>query len=145
MTVLWISTKVVIANKRVFVFVRLLFRPLLAFLSRNCFLYIYFIYDLSPGCQNVDKDGKAGRYYKGSVAKTISGKKCQKWSEQKPHKHKYAFVGDHNFCRNPKNGHTGVWCYTTSRKKRWEICAVPKCKSGAAIGFENCDKGGSKF
>ena len=37
-------------------------------------LYIYSIFDLSPGCQNVDKDGKAGRYYKGSVAKTISGK-----------------------------------------------------------------------
>ena len=79
------------------------------------------------------------------ISKTISGKKCQKWSEQKPHKHKYAFVGNHNFCRNPKNGHTSVWCYTTSRKKRWEICAVPKCKSGAAIGFENCDIGGSKF
>ena len=114
--------------------------------KKKCFfLYIYSIFDLSLGCQNVDKDGKAGRQYKGSVAKTISGKKCQKWSEQKPHKHKYAFVGDHNFCRNPKNGHTSVWCYTTSRKKRWEICAVPKCKSGAAIGFENCDIGGSKF
>ena len=79
------------------------------------------------------KDGKAGRYYKGSVAKTISGKKCQKWSKQKPHKHKYAFVGDHNFCRNPKNGHTGVWCYTTSRKKRWEDCDVPKCNLGVIL------------
>ena len=75
------------------------------------------------------------------ISKTISGKKCQKWSKQKPHKHKYAFVGNHNFCRNPKNGHTGVWCYTTSRKKRWEYCAVPKCKLGAAISFENCDIG----
>ena len=75
------------------------------------------------------------------ISKTISRKKCQKWSEQKPHKHKYAFVGNHNFCRNPKNGHTGVWCYTTSRKKRWEYCAVPKCKLGAAISFENCDIG----
>ena len=75
------------------------------------------------------------------ISKTISGKECQKWSEQKPHKHKYAFVGDHNFCRNPKNGHTGVWCYTASRKKRWEDCAVPKCKLGAAICFENCDIG----
>ena len=89
----------------------------------------------------MEKDGKAGRYYKGSVAKTISGKKCQKWSEQKPYKHKYAFVGDHNFCRNPKNGHTGVWCYTTSRKKRWEDCAVPKCKLGAAISLKNCEIG----
>ena len=67
------------------------------------------------------------------ISKTISGKKCQKWSEQKPHKHKYAFVGDHNFCRNPKNDQTGVWCYTTSRKKRWEYCDVPKCNLGVIL------------
>ena len=50
----------------------------------------------------MDKDGKAGKNYKGSVAKTISGKECQKWSEQKPQKHGFGDVGDHNFCRNPE-------------------------------------------
>ena len=92
--------------------------------------------DFSPGCQNVDKDGKAGKNYKGSVAKTISGKECQKWSEQKPQKHGFGDVGDHNFCRNPEynEGVWGaVWCYTTDTKTRWEACDVPKCDIGRIL------------
>ena len=84
----------------------------------------------------MDKDGKAGKNYKGSVAKTISGKECQKWSEQKPQKHGFGDVGDHNFCRNPKyNGRVwgGVWCYTTDTKTRWEACDVPKCDIGRIL------------
>jgi len=79
----------------------------------------------SPDCQNEGEDGKNGKDYEGNVAKTVSGYKCQKWSEQKPHKHKFADQGKHNFCRNP-DGHKGVWCYTTARK-RWEECDVPVC------------------
>ena len=84
----------------------------------------------------MDKDGKAGKNYKGSVAKTISGKECQKWSEQKPQKHGFGDVGDHNFCRNPEyNGGVwgGVWCYTTDTKTRWEACDVPKCDIGGIL------------
>merc|ERR1719430_2304357 len=58
------------------------------------------------GCQNEDTKGED---YEGNVAKTVSGLECQKWSEQKPHEHK------------------GVWCYTTDKNKRWELCDVPKC------------------
>ena len=88
----------------------------------------------------MDKDGKAGKNYKGSVAKTISGKECQKWSEQKPQKHGFGHVGDHNFCRNPKyNGRVwgGVWCYTTDTKTRWEACDVPKCDIGGILQKHN--------
>ena len=67
-----------------------------------------------------------GKDYKGEVDKTVSGKDCQDWAVQKPHKHKFEDVGEHNFCRNPDN-HTTVWCYTTSKNKRWEACDVPKC------------------
>ena len=84
----------------------------------------------------MDKDGKAGKNYKGSIAKTISGKECQKWSEQKPQKHGFGDVGDHNFCRNPEyNGGVwgGVWCYTTDTKTRWEACDVPKCDIGGIL------------
>ena len=29
-----------------------------------------------------------------------------------------------NYCRNP-DGSATVWCYTTSRSKRWEYCKDP--------------------
>ena len=75
----------------------------------------------SLDCQTGD-----GKGYKGEVDKTVSGKDCQDWAEQSPHKHKFEEVGEHNFCRNPDN-HTMVWCYTTDKKKRWEKCDVPQC------------------
>merc|ERR1712179_524345 len=50
------------------------------------------------GCQNEDTKGED---YEGNVAKTVSGLECQKWSEQKPHKHKFSDLGEHNSCRNP--------------------------------------------
>ena len=84
---------------------------------------------ISPECQNVGADGTAGKDYKGSVARTISGRVCQKWSEQKPHRHQFKEVGKHNFCRNPDE-EPGVWCYTMDKRKRWELCDVPKCDKG---------------
>ena len=77
-------------------------------------------------CLKIGEDGKAGKDYKGKVSTTISGKKCQKWSEQTPHTHKWGNEGNHNFCRNIDN-HKGVWCYTTDPKVPWEHCRVPKC------------------
>jgi len=78
-----------------------------------------------PKC-DIDCQAGDGKYYKGEVNKTGSGKDCQVWAEQKPHKHKHKDVGENNFCRNPDN-HDAVWCYTTDKKKRWEECNVPKC------------------
>ena len=88
-----------------------------------------------PGCQNEGEGGLFGKDYEGNVAKTVSGLECQKWSEQKPHKHKFADVGEHNFCRNPDD-HKGVWCYTTDKKKRWEACDVPKCDIGQNVSIQ---------
>ena len=81
----------------------------------------YFLTSASSDCQADD-----GKNYKGEMNKTKSGKDCQDWAEQTPHKHKFEEVGEHNFCRNPDN-HTMVWCYTTDKKKRWEKCDVPQC------------------
>merc|ERR1712179_443546 len=97
----------------------------ISLLCLGCFLSIDKVHGYSYDCQNEGEDGKNGKDYEGNVAKTVSGYKCQKWSEQKPHKHKFADQGKHNFCRNP-DGHKGVWCYTTARK-RWEECDVPVC------------------
>jgi hypothetical protein len=52
-----------------------------------------------------------------------------RWDQQNPHKHdrtptskKYKqFDLKENYCRNP-DGHTGIWCYTTDPKKRYEVC-----------------------
>merc|ERR1712179_663258 len=97
----------------------------ISLLCLGCFLSIDKVQGYRYDCQNEGEDGKNGKDYEGNVAKTVSGYKCQKWSEQKPHKHKFADQGKHNFCRNP-DGHKGVWCYTTARK-RWEECDVPVC------------------
>merc|ERR1712179_283143 len=97
----------------------------ISLLCLGCFSSIDKVHGYSYDCQNEGEDGKNGKDYEGNVAKTVSGYKCQKWSEQKPHKHKFADQGKHNFCRNP-DGHRGVWCYTTARK-RWEECDVPVC------------------
>lgn len=67
-----------------------------------------------------------------NISKTISGKSCQAWSSQVPHKHdfkpeKYSHkgLGDHDFCRDPNNQYKGKgsWCYTTDANTRWEKCS----------------------
>ena len=71
--------------------------------------------------------GVKGDKYRGKQSKTRSGKKCQLWVEQTPHKHttlpethpKAGLVSNH--CRNP-TGEETIWCYTNDPLKRWEFC-----------------------
>ena len=70
-------------------------------------------------CQNLSN---YGRGYTGDESKTVSGKECQRWASQYPHKHDQP-AWDHNFCRNPTSDDGGVWCYTTSSNTRWEYCS----------------------
>ena len=55
-----------------------------------------------------------GASYSGRMNVTASGRTCQVWAVSQPHEHKYADVGEHNFCRNPGPSSRGVWCYTTA-------------------------------
>jgi Mg-chelatase subunit ChlD len=82
---------------------------------------------------------KGGQEYAGRVFKTRSGRTCQRWDRQSPHKHtrnnpsKFpdASLADAgNFCRNPDNDPEGPWCYTTDKYTRWEYCDVPVCPGG---------------
>jgi hypothetical protein len=74
--------------------------------------------------------------YRGTLAKTVSGRICQPWSSQMPQEHSNSPEArplsglEENYCRNP-DGEDGAWCYTTDPAKRWELCAVPTCSSGA--------------
>ncbi|KAM9435218.1 plasminogen [Clarias gariepinus] len=73
-----------------------------------------------------------GNSYRGKIAVTISGKTCQTWSSQVPHKHSrtpenYPCKGlNNNYCRNPDNERS-PWCYTTDPETRWEYCNIPTC------------------
>uniref|UniRef100_A0AAQ5ZJF3 Plasminogen n=1 Tax=Amphiprion ocellaris TaxID=80972 RepID=A0AAQ5ZJF3_AMPOC len=73
-----------------------------------------------------------GAAYRGTIAVTESGKACQSWSTQTPHKHNrtpenYPCKGlENNYCRNPDNERM-PWCYTTDSDTRWEYCKVPQC------------------
>ncbi|XP_038623659.1 plasminogen-like isoform X2 [Tachyglossus aculeatus] len=77
-----------------------------------------------------------GDTYRGKIAVTASGKTCQRWSEQTPHKHSrtpenFPCKGlEENYCRNP-DGESAPWCYTTDSDVRMEHCNVPRCGAQA--------------
>jgi len=79
-------------------------------------------------CDEILK-GHKDRDYRGCVARTKTGRKCQKWEAQKPHKHSdmsgwkvkhYGLYG--NMCRNPDSRLKTIWCYTTDPKMKKEEC-----------------------
>jgi len=82
-----------------------------------------------------------GASYRGRKTTTKSGRICQNWVSQSPHKH-YATCCHpesnpnaglvDNFCRNPDNEPEGPWCYTTDASVRWEYCGVQKCTENSA-------------
>jgi hypothetical protein len=63
--------------------------------------------------------------YRGCQTKTVSGRTCQNWDSQSPHRHSRYSVdkgsAGNNYCRNP-DGEPTIWCYTTDPNKRWELC-----------------------
>ncbi|XP_062980541.1 plasminogen-like isoform X2 [Elgaria multicarinata webbii] len=91
--------------------------------------------DPSPGRQCL---AGRGEDYRGTVALTASGEKCQPWAAQAPHKHArtpkiYPCKGlEENYCRNP-DGVTSPWCFTTNPRKRWEYCNIPSCDDAAVV------------
>ncbi|KAI8491001.1 hypothetical protein Bbelb_314200 [Branchiostoma belcheri] len=89
------------------------------------------LYSISPA-QVIDCMEDDGTSYRGTVTVTGTGRTCQRWDRQTPHKHtrtsaNYPSSGlEQNYCRNPDHEPT-LWCYTTDPGKRWEFCDVPHC------------------
>ena len=88
-----------------------------------------------------------GRYYTGTMNRTLSGRACQAWSSQSPHVHPYddvSYFADNvnsldqvaNYCRNPSMGIDSVidkrpWCYTMDASEDdddSEFCDINICK-----------------
>tara|TARA_B100001063_G_C16761792_1_gene556342 strand:- start:17 stop:1651 length:1635 start_codon:yes stop_codon:yes gene_type:complete len=91
-----------------------------------------------------------GKDYRGTLNKTKSGRTCQNWTSQSPHKHNNTpqkkpnrGVGNHNYCRNPTN-HTNLWCYTTDKDKRWDDCDASIDTTQISQGISNAQQQGNK-
>ncbi|XP_052062584.1 macrophage mannose receptor 1-like [Mytilus californianus] len=70
-----------------------------------------------------------GKNYRGTISQTNTGRTCQAWSLQVPHKHSYSdqLSDQKNYCRNADDEPYGPWCYTTDVNQRWEYCDIPYC------------------
>jgi len=80
-------------------------------------------------CQDVKCEN-----YRGKLAVTKSGHKCQDWNKDTVHTNNNLEPEDKpnaglvkNYCRNPDNYSGGAWCYTLSEGTRWELCDIPLC------------------
>uniref|UniRef100_A0AAY4CNN3 Prothrombin n=1 Tax=Denticeps clupeoides TaxID=299321 RepID=A0AAY4CNN3_9TELE len=76
--------------------------------------------------------GSLGVNYKGDVSVTSTGKICQYWTSNFPHKITEFNVSletslEENHCRNPDKSPSGPWCFTRDPAVRRERCNVPKC------------------
>jgi len=89
--------------------------------------------------------------YQGKKYTTVSGRRCQPWKSDKPHKHTYHMRCDFadgrvqkdavNYCRTAVwETQYDPWCFTTDSRKRWEYCGVRKCSCPSGFFGKNCEK-----
>ncbi|XP_053387238.1 plasminogen-like, partial [Mercenaria mercenaria] len=92
--------------------------------------------DIEPCKYDYCYDGEPWTF-QGQVSRTESGVECQRWDTTAPHDHNFgnqpskfsdASVSDAaNYCRDPTQVESRLWCYTTDPNQRWDWCNVKKC------------------
>jgi len=80
-----------------------------------------------------------GSEYRGTLSKTESGLRCQKWSKLDRNVHTVTTdrypgggLGDHNHCRNPDDS-LRPWCYTNLQSNYFDYCDVDCSKAAENI------------
>ncbi|RXM33286.1 Prothrombin [Acipenser ruthenus] len=76
-----------------------------------------------------------GENYRGNISVTESGKDCQYWTSNFPHRITEFNVTEmmteknliENYCRNPDTSPKGPWCFSRDPLVRREECIVPIC------------------
>merc|ERR1711951_128362 len=102
-----------------------------------------------PACQLDDRCYYGKREdYQGFKSTTVSGRQCQPWKSDAPHKHTYHMRCDFadgrtqkdskNFCRTAVwETKYEPWCFTNDAKKRWEYCGIWSCRCPSGWFGEN--------
>ncbi|XP_056622680.1 hepatocyte growth factor [Triplophysa dalaica] len=95
-----------------------------------------------PQCSEVECMTCNGESYRGPMDHTESGRECQRWDLEEPHKHlfhpkRYPDKGlKDNYCRNP-DGRQRPWCFTTDPNTPWEYCNIKQCDQDNGTHIDN--------
>jgi len=112
----------------------------------------------------LEEGGANGKSYRGLVTSTHSGRVCQNWLSNHPHKIPKKIssvadeeikvdeedpdagvkmkwgtgIGNHNYCRNPDKSKTKPWCYTMDPNEEHAIeeCDIPQCDSPLYVDWK---------
>ena len=100
--------------------------------------------DPNPWCYTKDPNVRweycncspsAGNRHVSSCSKTITGRNCQYWNQNYPHRPNYSpSPSNNNICANPDQDPKGPWCYTTDPNQRYEHCQ-PSCAQSVPMAF----------
>ncbi|XP_042631494.1 hepatocyte growth factor-like [Cyprinus carpio] len=95
-----------------------------------------------PQCSEVECMTCNGESYRGPMDHTESGRECQRWDLEEPHKHlfhpkRWPDKGlKDNYCRNP-DGRQRPWCFTIDPSTPWEYCNIKQCDSDNSGDIDN--------
>lgn len=92
------------------------------------------LFSVSLAATECYTNGPHGDAYSGKNTCTWSGRTCQRWDRDYPHKRNRKLIPRNsadlhsNYCRDPGPPYEyKPWCYTTDPKNRWEYCHVLQC------------------